>query len=301
MGFVLLIRLDSANAPERTRALGLQVALKGVLPEIADSEGVALFKRELTIWSAFRDSNVVSLLEIVDGGDAGWLAAMDWCIRSLRDVLNERGRLSLKASTDIMGQLIDGLAYAYNKDRVLHLDLKPENVLYHLDFGYVRERNAEDNSLAMYRYMLSDWGIASVKQSRLNAIMGNPVTSQAAQHTFNNCGTLFYMAPERFIKGLSSSIGSDMFSLGMIYLEMLTGRLPFRADTHPVEILRSGKYLSEAANLLDSAVAPNPVSSLIKSLIAYSPLERPRDYSTLKSALMRSFRKTTGFLSRIFN
>jgi serine/threonine-protein kinase len=52
--------------------------------------------------------------------------------------------------------------------------------------------------------------------------------------TFNNMGTLFYMAPERFRRGFRSSVASDMFSLGMIMLEMLVGKLPFGEEMHPV-------------------------------------------------------------------
>jgi len=209
MGFVLLLTLDHAKAPERLSALGLKVALKGVLPSVADPEGIALFKRELTIWSAFRHFNVVWLLEIVDGGDAGWLAAMDWCPGSLRDLLKEARRFSYADSAHVMCHLIDGLAYAYEKDRVLHLDLKPENVLYHLNVRSLTDADAI-SSLEQYRFMVSDWGIASVKQTKLNAIAGQSLTDEATQRTFNNIGTVLYMAPERFSAGFRSSVASDV-------------------------------------------------------------------------------------------
>ena len=79
MGRVYFLWKDSEKTPVGLSALGLKVALKAILPEAADAAGISLFKRELTVWSGFRHANIVWLLEIVDGGDAGWVAAMDWC------------------------------------------------------------------------------------------------------------------------------------------------------------------------------------------------------------------------------
>lgn len=304
MGCVYLLWLDSDNAPKRVSALGLKLALKAVLPDATDAEGAALFRRELTVWSGFRHANIVWLLEIVDGGDAGWVAAMDWCIGSLRDLQKERGKLSLKDSTNIVGAILDGLAYAYHQDKVIHLDLKPENVLYHLDFKRLMnlpENSGEKDSLSQYRFMVSDWGIASIKQPALNRIAGMPPSSETARKTFNNMGTLLYMAPERFIEGFSSSVASDIFSLGMIYLELLVGTLPFRPDMHPVQSLVSGQYLKDAQALMQRDAVTKPVMCLILRMIAYSPSDRFSDYSSLKKHLLNAWRSSSGLFSKLFS
>jgi serine/threonine protein kinase len=283
MGCVYLLWLDPENKEQRIGALGLKLALKAVLPDAADAEGIALFKRELTVWSGFRHPNIVRLLEIVNGGDAGWVAAMDWCIGSLRDLQKERGTLSLKDSTNIIGGILDGLAYAYEQDKVLHLDLKPENILYHLDFGRLtKDRNPDTKDLSLYRFMVSDWGIASIKQPQLNSIAGAPPSSAVAQRTFNNMGTILYMAPERFKEGFSSSLASDIFSLGMIYLELMVGTLPFRQGMHPVESLVSGQYIKDARTLMKTHRVPSPVSKIILEMISYTPNQRPSDYPALR-------------------
>lgn len=106
MGFVLFLWKNHDKAPPRLSAHGIKLALKTILPEAAEEEGVALFKRELTIWSAFRHPNIVWLNEILDGGRDGWIAATDWCIGSLRDILNERKQLPLKEATDILGDVL---------------------------------------------------------------------------------------------------------------------------------------------------------------------------------------------------
>lgn len=299
MGCVFLFWLDPNYAQKSVHVLGWKLALKAVLPEAADAESIALFKRELTVWSGFRHRNIVTLLEIVDGGDAGWVGAMDWCLGSLRDILNERKRLSLEDSTYIIASLHEGLNYAYNEHKVLHLDLKPENVLCHLDIIRLMDVSEdEDDPLQTSRFMVSDWGIASIKQVRLNAIAGLPPTNEAAQRTFNNMGTILYMAPERFTPGVTSSIASDIFSLGMIYLEMLTGSLPFRADTHPVYTLLSQQYLKDSLALMRSFKVPKSIRKVIMRMIAFSPLDRPSDYSQLRVMLLQGLKRRSGFFSR---
>jgi len=304
MGCVYLLWQDSENVPPRLRTLGLKLALKAVLPDAADADGIALFRRELTVWSNFRHANIVWLLEVVDGGDAGWVAAMDWCIGSLRDLQRERRRFSLKDSRNIVGAILDGLAYAYTQDKVLHLDLKPENVLYHIDFAGLLNRSHNPNekdSLSQYRFMVSDWGIASIKKPALNRIAGLPPSSQAAQRTFNNMGTLLYMAPERFKEGFSSSIASDVFSLGMIYFELLVGTLPFRQDMPPVQSLVTGQYLRDAERLMNSHSLPKPIKKVIFRMIAYSPGERISNYAELRKELIKAWRSSNSFLLKLFN
>jgi serine/threonine-protein kinase len=301
MGCVILLWQDAKNCPTVLSALGLKVALKAILPEAADAEGLSLFKRELTVWAGLRHPNIVSLIEIVDGGDAGWVAAMHWCPGSLRDVMTQRGKLPLRDATMILANLIDGLSYAFKQDRVHHLDLKPENVLYHLDFNRLMgNQKPDDASLEKFRFMLADWGIASIKQPKLNAIAGLPPSAGAALTTFNNMGTLLYMAPERFLRGYTSSSRSDVFSLGIMYLEMLTGKRPFVSGVNPVESLISGRYIIDATSIMKQSGIPMAVGQLILQMIAHNPEKRPSDYSSLGHDLLRCWKKSSGIFSRSF-
>ena len=226
MGLVLLMNQDSKRVPRRRNVHGLRVALKTILPDFLTDETKDMFRRELAVWTAFRHPNIVALNEILDSGPDGWVAAMDECLGSLREHLTKTKKLSLKEATDIFGNMLDGLAYAYNRDQVLHLDLKPENVLYHLHPGKILLPKVVSDSEHWY-FKISDWGLASIKQEQLNKVIGLPRNSQFRMDTFNNVGTILYMAPERFVTGNRSSIASDIFSLGLIYLEMLAGRLPY--------------------------------------------------------------------------
>jgi len=307
--------LNSLNAQSRQGRIsvhGTKLALKTVRPDAVGAEGKALFKRELTIWAALRHPSIVCLNEILDAGSDGWVAAMDWCQGSLRDILNKRQRLSLKEATGIIGDLLDGLAFAYHQDRVLHLDLKPENILYDLDIAptarnilYEVAGDAQakipNTPINKCRFMLADWGIASIKQPQLNAIAGTPPTSQAALRTFNHMGTLLYMAPERFCEGFHSSIASDVFSLGMIYLEMLTGTLPYRQGVHPVESLLTGRYHQDAEVLMSKARVPRSICRQILSMLAANPNSRPNDHTALAGSIARAYKETGSLISKLLN
>ena len=284
MGFVLLLRQDHSSPYHRFSVHGGSIALKTVRPDVADQASLQLFRRELTVWAGFVHPNIVRLNEILDGGKDGWIAAMDWCRESLRDILSEKSSLPLLEASKVIANMLDGLAYAYQQDKVLHLDLKPENILY----------NGE-------RFVVSDWGIASIKQPHLNAIAGLPPTSKDALLTFNNIGTVFYMAPERFCKGFHSSVASDIFSLGMIYLELLTGKLPHHVGIHPVESLLSGQYLGFADELLTRRNIPRSIRHLILSMMAFDPKDRSPSYPDLRTSLIRAYRSQSGFFSKLLN
>ncbi len=220
---------------------------------------------------------------------------MNWCEGSLRDRLAPARKVPVENATMILCDLVEGLIYARNKEGVVHLDLKPENVLYMSDLRRMLQYAEGDDR--RYRFMLSDWGIASIKQGQLNSIAKLPPASELSLQTFNNIGTLRYMAPERFIDGYRSSIASDLFSLGMIYLEMLTGFLPFDATIHPVESLITGAYFKNAAKLLESAAISPMLWPLVVALLMPDPLRRPESYEELKTLISACYRMANGTFS----
>jgi serine/threonine protein kinase len=224
---------------------------------------------------------------------------MNCCQGSLRDHINRTKRIPLKEATDIVGDILDGLTYAYERDRVLHLDLKPENVLYDWDIGLMMRRKKGRDS-EKWRFMLSDWGIASIKQEQLNKVIGLPRNNPACLETFNNMGTILYMAPERFLRGYQSSLASDVFSLGMIYFEMLVGTLPFSMRVHPVEELLSTSYFKMAKTLLEQEAIPRPISALILDCIAPQPQKRPCSYPGLRTRLISEYKTANSWLTRLF-
>jgi serine/threonine protein kinase len=91
-----------------------------------------------------------------------------------------------------------------------------------------------------------------------------------------------------------------MFSLGMIFLELVTGKLPFQKNCPPVETLLSLSYFPKAAALLKSVEVPASTRRLILSMIAPDPSERPTSYVDLQKSLISAFKKSGGFLSGFF-
>jgi serine/threonine-protein kinase len=299
MGLVFLLEQDHKRAAKKLSVHGLRAALKTILPEFINETSRNLFHRELAVWAAFRHPHVVGLNEILDGGNDGWIAAMNCCQGSLRDHINRTKRIPSGEAANITCDILDGLSYAFERDRVLHLDLKPENVLYDWDIGLaLRHKKARDSE--KWRFMLSDWGIASIKQEQLNRVIGLPHAAQACLETFNNMGTILYMAPERFLRGYQSSLASDIFSLGMIYFEMLIGKLPFSQNCHPVEELLSASYFEMAQICLREEKVSRPVENLILQCISPYPDSRPKSYSELREALSLACNRITGWLSKAF-
>lgn len=298
MGMVLLLEKDMSTADSGFSVHPPRIALKTLLPASRDAHSYSMFQRELTVWASFRHPNITWLNEILDGGSDGWIAAMDWRPGSLRDHLSAKGHLPLKESTDILGHILDGLSYAYDTDKVHHLDLKPENILYDWDIGLMMKYPDRSDS-EKWRYMISDWGIASVKQPYLAHILSSFKNSNPVD-TFNNMGTMLYMAPERFYEGNKSSIASDMFSLGMIYFELLTGSLPFSDGSHPVTQLAEGSFHSNAKRILRRHAIPPSISSLILNMMSFSPKQRPHSYSCLRKEVISAYRRANGFFGRIF-
>jgi serine/threonine protein kinase len=86
----------------------------------------------------------------------------------------------------------------------------------------------------------------------------------------------------------------------MIFLELVTGRLPFKNNCPPIETLLSFSYFPEAEALLKSMEVPTAARRLILTMIAPDPAERPASHADLRKSLVSAFQKTDGFFSRFF-
>jgi serine/threonine protein kinase len=296
MGFVVfLVKLPSSPPSNFLGVYRINMVLKSALADF-DEKSASDFKRELAIWAGFEHHGIVKLVEILDGADAGWVAMMHRASGTVRELLKKRGYLSIPEATLIIGQMIEALSYAFEKDHVLHLDIKPENVLYH--FLGSKMVDASKSITVDQRFMISDWGIASVKSNTLKVLLKSSLSQQEFDQTMNNFGTTRYMAPERFIEGYRSSFASDVFSVGMMYLEMLTGGQPFREAMPETEMLLSGFYLDESKALMTRQGLPMHIQKAILRMIALQPDERPKSHAEL-SRLITACKPR--FLSKLFN
>ncbi len=232
MGQVWLLKKDSAEQFDWIYRSGLAVK---TFDFVSDKR---IIEHELNHWVTLDHPAILPLLKI---GRLNFHlgAVMPMREGSLHDLLVENGALSEKEVLSILSQLISGLDYAYRHWALLHLDLKPSNVL-------ILSKNP-------LKVQIADWGISRLAGDRMLtnnkackrlANLEEMVTSYAA-------GTLIFMAPERFSGSWSLSPQADIYSLGMMAVMMNTGALPFRFGLiDPLDEIVTGSYMKNVEPIL---------------------------------------------------
>jgi len=207
MGLVLLCELTRDN--KFSILYGDRIAAKVFYPDSSQTQ----IRTELRIWQNLRHKNIAPLMAIGHAND--WLCAtMPWYEAGAVSFEGVRENGGLKNIKMMLSQVGQALEYANAKQSILHLDIKPSNIL-------------SDG----VSYFLADWGISKISAN--SALRLGPTSG----------GTLPYMSPERFFKE-PNSVCADIYSLGMTAFELLTGRLPFDAKNSDalVHSIVSGKY-----------------------------------------------------------
>src|SRR6201995_5093943 len=190
----------------RQHSLDRDVALKVIKDEIAaEPEYRERFLREAKLAASVDHPHVVTVYDVGDE-DGRLFLAMQWIDGSdLRQVLDSSGRLTPKRAVAIGEQLAGALDAVHEASGLVHRDVKPANVL-------LREVGGEDHAY------LTDFGVAKP-----------PEALEALTRTGSTVGTTGYLAPEQ-IQGKEATPRSDLYSLGCLTFEMLTGKRPFNGD-----------------------------------------------------------------------
>jgi serine/threonine protein kinase len=233
----------------RDRRIGRKVALKTVhVEETFDdaSEAREFYKRlqrEAELCGALQHPNIVTLYEPGYENDViAWMATEYIDGESLRDLLRKRKPLPLGQAVRIAEDILRGLVYAHGKG-IVHRDIKPANILL---------TSAGEAKIA-------DFGIARPPDSNLTAV-GEML------------GTPSYMSPEQ-VRCAPVTTRSDLFSVGSVLYEMITGIKPFGAPD-VTSILRNVVELQPKQVHLVNAGVPESVSNVIMRLLAKSPDDR---------------------------
>src|SRR5215831_3160998 len=184
------------------RQLTRLVALKTILPEMAGTPtALKRFKQEVLLAQSIVHKNVVRIFDIGEDGPTKFIT-MDFVEgRDLKHLIDERGKLPASEAAGIIRQVCQGLEAAHAVG-VVHRDLKPQNIMIEGD-GHV---------------VVMDFGIAHSGQPR------------GMTQTGAFLGTPEYMSPEQ-AQTEDVDARSDIFSLGLIFYELLTGKLPFQGKT----------------------------------------------------------------------
>ncbi|MDO8666587.1 MAG: protein kinase [Gemmatimonadales bacterium] len=206
--------------------LARDVAIKVLPPELTFGKGaIERFKREAKTAAALDHPSIIPIYRITPGGRLFWYAMKFLEGRSLADILDEKGLLTVPETVAILEQVAEALDYAHQRS-VIHRDVKPGNVM--LD--------------SRGRVIVTDFGIAKELQS--GALTGSGAI----------LGTPYYMSPEQCRGSATLTGAADQYSLGIMAYQMLSGHLPFEAES-AIDLLH--KHCMEP---------PPPLEALLPSL-----------------------------------
>jgi len=224
--------------------LDRNVAIKVLRGDLANDEKfVRRFQREALSASSLAHPNIVEMYDVGED-DGTYYIVMEYVDgKTLKQLLKKRGTLTLSEAIDIMSQLTDGMAHAHDS-YIIHRDLKPQNIMIK-DDGQIK---------------ITDFGIAmalnSTQLTQTNSVMGS----------------VHYLPPEQ-ASGKGCTIKSDIYSMGIIFYELLTGSLPFRGD-NAVEIAL--KHMREPIPSIreDNPSIPQSIENIVKRATAKNPKNR---------------------------
>jgi len=238
--------------------LDRDVALKVMSSRYAgDEEFVERFKREAQSAAALSHPNIVSIFDRGESGDSTYYIAMEYLPGgTLKDRIVKRGALPAHTAAAVALQIAEALRAAHERD-VIHRDIKPHNILV-TGVGDVK---------------VTDFGIARA------------AASSTMTRTGHILGTAHYISPEQAM-GEPVGPASDLYSLGVVLYEMLTGELPFDADT-PLGIAMKhvNGYLRPPKELNPSV--PDGINAITLRLLAKNPEDRYASDSELIEDLER--------------
>ena len=209
------------------------VALKVIRSEYANHpETIRRFKQELILARQVTHRNVIRIFDlgIADGLK---FITMDFVEgRDLSKILSEKGKFSVNEACEIVRQICSGLEAAHSEG-VVHRDLKPQNIM--LD--------------AQGRVFLMDFGLAKsmelVGMTRTGALIGTPT----------------YMSPEQ-ARGEKADVRTDIFALGVIFYELLTGKRPYKDEPMMATLVRRTRELATPPIQVDPSV-PQSISDIV--------------------------------------
>ena len=223
-----------------------QVALKVLRPELASRLGRERFLREIKLAARLTHAHI---LPLYDSGEAAGLLYYVMPLvegASLRDRLREEERLSVEDSLEIARAVAAALDYAHRQE-IVHRDIKPENIMIH-------------DGVAM----VTDFGIGKA----LSAAGAEQLTQ-----TGSTIGTVAYMSPEQMFGEGGLDGRSDIYSLGCVLYEMLTGQQVFTGPTPQALLAR--RAANPVPQLAYPDTVPDSVQAVVSAALAEVSDERP--------------------------
>lgn len=236
------------------KVMGREVVVKILLDVwLTRPDVLRKFEHEKEALSRLNHPNIISILDSGVTGEGKPFFVMPYVAGRTLDRAMDDGLLDWKAAADIIEAVAGALSAAHSKG-VLHRDIKPSNIM------------VAEVPGGKLRILLIDFGIARVFESQVS-----PVTEVARP-----LGTVLYVAPEQLDGGRLQTPAGDIYSLGIVAYEILTGQLPFE----PESMFDMMRLQLEGPQLFPSQMGlglSERIDEVIKKALAYDPTERYGD------------------------
>ena len=241
--------------------LNREVAIKILRSELcADPVSVVRFEREAQAATTLSHPNIVEIYDVGEYKGHRYIVMEYVPGRTLKKVIRSRGSLEPDEAIDIEKQLVSAVSEAHHKG-IIHRDIKPQNIIVKSD-GSIK---------------ILDFGIAIAK--------GNIQVTQAN----NVMGSVHYLAPE-LAKGKPASVQSDIYALGIVLFEMLSGDVPFKADSAVQVALMQMRNEMPSIRTINPSI-PQSIENIITRATAKDPSKRYGSCVDMLDDLRTCFRR----------
>lgn len=222
--------------------LDRQVAIKTFKIDANDEDAVKRFNREAKAVTSLSHPNIVSIYDVENEGEFYYLILEYVKGMTLKDYMIKNPRIPIETIVHIAKQIASGLSHAH-QNGIIHRDIKPQNIL------------MNDNLTCK----ITDFGIARA--------YGDTTLTQTNQML----GTVYYLSPEQ-ARGNVATAQSDIYSLGILIFEMITGQIPFKGESAVAIAL---KHLQEELPDIDKYRENVPQS--VKNIVLKATMKNPNE------------------------
>jgi eukaryotic-like serine/threonine-protein kinase len=213
--------------------LNRMVALKVIRPDLATNQSIIdRFKQELLLATQVTHKNVIRIYDLSEADGMKFITMEYVEGEDLRGLMQKKGKLAPEEAVEIMQQTCRALEAAHSAG-IIHRDLKPQNIM--------RDKTG--------RVLVMDFGLA-------RTLEGDGMTQTGAL-----VGTMDYMSPEQAL-GKDLDQRSDVFALGLIFYELLTGKMPYKADSVVASLLKRTQERATPVSSHDASI-PRPLSNIV--------------------------------------
>ncbi len=237
----------------KEHALGREVVIKVLPPDLAAGVNRDRFRREVQMAASLSHPYIVPLLNAGADGELLWFTMPYIAGESLRTTIERKGAMPITEVVRLLHDVVEALAYAHSRG-VIHRDIKPGNIL-------------TDGQHAL----VTDFGVAKALSAALPSI-------GPAGHTTSGMaiGTPAYMAPEQLAADPAADHRMDIYAVGLLAYELLTGESPFSAPSPTATMTAQLTRIPEPLHKMRPEVPP-AFSALVQHCLAKSPQDRPAD------------------------